>query len=125
MKLSFLSMRRFADGGTMVAQRGSLLGYTAIDQSEVDLARPVPPLLSAERAVNHDVLFGEGFNASGDGTSTPLAGDDEDHAGAGERLRGVPGSHGRSLRRRSCRVIRRSCGRRPERKGLWLRRING
>src|SRR5882724_6829360 len=88
-----------AIGRAMVAQRSILLRQPRIHPAKVDLAGTVAPLLSAQRTCHDDVVSREGLDAGGHGTGTSLAGHDETSPAAGERLRGVVRTHGRSLGR--------------------------
>lgn len=79
-------VRPSSRGGVVVAQRGALVGEAGVQQAEVDLAGTVAAQLAAQRAGDDEIVFGPGFDAGGDRPRTPLAADDEDHAGAANRF---------------------------------------
>ena len=76
-----------------VSDRVALLAETNVGEPKIHLARPVAPQLSAERAVDDDIVTRE-LGASGwDGTRATLACHDVNLSCATERLRAEVGAH--------------------------------
>lgn len=80
VSISFIIMSRkrlfYGISLACIPASGLLLRQSRIRESEVDLTRSIASLLSAEGALDHDVVFGEGFLTGRDEAGTPLAGDD-------------------------------------------------